>query len=218
MAHAGFGWRMLSGNVGQHGLAILAGTQILRRAFLLGAADFPHQHHEFGLRVAAEHLQAVDETEAMQRIAADPHAGGLAEPGIGGLPDRFVGQCAGPGYDARPAAPENLPGHDADAAFVRGDDAGRVRTEETAFASIQPLADPGHVEHRNMFRDADDQGYFRIDRLQYRVRRPVLGNEDHAGIGIGVGTGRQHIVVDRQAEMRTAALAGAYARHHAGAE
>ena len=53
---------------------------------------------------------------AVDRIAADADAGGLADAAAGELPDRFVGQRAAARDDADVALFVNVAGRDADAA------------------------------------------------------------------------------------------------------
>ena len=50
-----------------------------RRGFLVAAADLADHHDAFGLRVAFEQLEHVDEVHAAHRIAADADAGALAQ-------------------------------------------------------------------------------------------------------------------------------------------
>ena len=58
----------------------------------------------FGLRVVLEQLEAIDEVGAVDRVAADADAGGLAEARGRGLRHRLVGERAGAGDDADLAA------------------------------------------------------------------------------------------------------------------
>jgi hypothetical protein len=48
--------------------------------FFVRAADLADHDDAFGLRIAFEQLQHVDEVHAAHRIAADADAGALAEP------------------------------------------------------------------------------------------------------------------------------------------
>ncbi len=66
-----------------------------------------------------KHLKHVDEFGALDRIAADTDAGGLAEAFGGGLKHRFIGERAGARDDADLAGLVNVARHDADLAFDR---------------------------------------------------------------------------------------------------
>src|SRR5690606_29472918 len=62
---------------------------VLGTGFLGVAADLADHDDAFGLRVFVEQLQAVDEVQAVDRVAADADAGRLAQAYFGGLLDRF---------------------------------------------------------------------------------------------------------------------------------
>ena len=65
------------------------------RGGLLGrAADLADEHDRVGLVVGGEQLEDVEEGRADDRVAADPDAGRLAEPGVGHRLDRLVGERA----------------------------------------------------------------------------------------------------------------------------
>src|SRR5687767_5382961 len=68
------------------------------------AADLADHDDAFGLVVLQEQVQAVHEVGAVDRIAADADAGGLAETGGRRLSHRLVSQCARAGNDADLAA------------------------------------------------------------------------------------------------------------------
>ena len=82
------------------GFLRLARLEELGRLLLGIAADLADHDDGLGLRVGQEHLQAVDEVGAVDRIAADADAGRLAEAGGGGLGHRLVGEGAGARDDA----------------------------------------------------------------------------------------------------------------------
>src|SRR6185503_6253855 len=69
--------------------------------FLLGAAaDFADQDDAFGFRVVHEELDDVQVRRAIDGIAANADASGLAGAAGGQLPDRFVGESAATADDA----------------------------------------------------------------------------------------------------------------------
>src|SRR5690606_14237510 len=99
--------------------------------FLFGAAaDLTDQDDALGLRIVLEQLQRVDEVGAVDRVAADADAGPLAEAGIRGLLDRFVGQRARARDDADLAGLVDVAGHDADLAFAGADHARAVGADQ----------------------------------------------------------------------------------------
>ena len=66
----------------------------VRGVFLGGAADFADHDDALGFRIGQQHFQHLDMLGALHRIAADAHAGGLAQADGGGLRHRFIGQGA----------------------------------------------------------------------------------------------------------------------------
>ena len=67
---------------------------------------------------------------ALDRIAADADAGGLAEAHRRGLRHRLIGERAGARDDADRAALMDMAGHDADLAFAGRDHAGAVGADQ----------------------------------------------------------------------------------------
>ena len=101
------------------------------------AADFADHNDALGFRVAEEHVQAVNEVGAVDRIAADADASRLTKTGRGGLSDRLVRQRTGTRYDADLAALMNVARHNADLALARRDHAGAIRADETSPGPFQ---------------------------------------------------------------------------------
>ncbi len=106
---------------------------------------------------ASKSLQDVEVVGAVDRVAADADAGGLAKAEAGELPDGFVGQGAAAGDDADFAGFVDVAGHDADLAFAGGDDAGAVGADEPGLLAFHVLFDLDHVEDGDPFGDAADQ-------------------------------------------------------------
>src|SRR5690606_24864717 len=130
VTHAPTGRRRHAGDEADDRLLPLRGL-VEGGGFLFGgAADFADHDDALRLVVGEEQLQAVDEVGAVHRVAADADAGGLAEPRGRGLRDRLVGQRARAGDDADLAALVDVPGHDADLALIRRDDAGAVGPDQ----------------------------------------------------------------------------------------
>ena len=97
----------------------------------------PDHDDAFGLRVALEELDDVDEVHAAHRIAADADAAALPEAVVGGLEHRLVGQRARARDDADAAGLVDEARHDADLAFARRDDAGAIRTDQARAGAQQ---------------------------------------------------------------------------------
>src|SRR5579863_8439359 len=57
-------------------------ADVLGRSFFVAAADLAHHDDAFGLRVALEQLETIDEIHAAHRIAADADTGALPEAGV----------------------------------------------------------------------------------------------------------------------------------------
>src|SRR5580700_6695312 len=203
MAHAPARRRSAPGDEADHGL--LAATlgfvfQKLRGILFRRAADLADHDQGLGRLIGKKHFQHLDEVSALYGIAADADRGGLAEPFLGGLEHRLVGQGAGTRDDADLAGLENIARHDADLAFAGGHDAGAIRPDQARFRAAQRAFDLDHVAHRNAFGDAHDQRNLRRDRLG-------------AGFFPRFGDGIEH----RQIEVRRAAFAGRHAADHFGA-
>src|SRR5271170_7795213 len=89
----------------------------LRRVLFALAADFADHHDRLRLGIGEEHFKDVDELETLDRIAADAHGSGLAEPFARRLVHRLIGERAGARDDADAAPLEDIAGHDADLAL-----------------------------------------------------------------------------------------------------
>ena len=87
-------------------------------------------------------------------------------PRCGQLADGFVGQGAGARDDADGAGLVNVARHDADLALAGRDDAGAVGADEARVRlRLQVLPGVDHVEGRNAFGDADDEGEAGVGRF-----------------------------------------------------
>lgn len=92
--------------------------QELRRVLLCTAANLANHDDTIRLFIFQEDFEAVDEVCAGEWVAADADDKGLAEAGLGGLIDSFVGEGAGAGDDADAATFMDDAGHDADFALA----------------------------------------------------------------------------------------------------
>src|SRR5690606_4785595 len=217
MAHALALRRRGAGDEAHHRLGHVLGDVLGR--FLFGrTADLADHDDALGLLVGLEQLQAVDEVQAVDRVAADADHRRLAQAGIGGLLHGLIGQRARARHDRDLARHVDVARHDADLALARGDDARAVRAHQhDVVITGQHVLDPQHVQHRDALGDGDDDLDARVGRLQDRVgrvrRRHVDDGRVDAGLDDGIGDGVEH----RQAQVLGAALARRHAAHDLGA-
>src|SRR5271155_3209634 len=156
MAHPAALRRRLPGDKRDHGfLKVL--LYIFSGLFFGRSADFSDHDDAARFRIFVEQLERVDMPGADDRIAADSDATRLPDAKQGQLIDRFVSQRARSRDDADVARLVDVPGHDADFAFARGDDSRAVGTDEPRFAARQVGLHLHHVEHGYAFGDADDE-------------------------------------------------------------
>ena len=125
MPHAAAGRGGHPGDERDHRLGVVARVVLreeLGRPLLGLAADLADHDDALGGVVAQEEVQAVDEVGAVEGVAADADAEGLAQADLGGLVDGLVGQGAGAGHDADAALLVDVAGHDADLALQKSKD------------------------------------------------------------------------------------------------
>ena len=189
-----------------------------RGAVLFGSpADLADHDDRLGLVVGEEHFEHFDKVRAVDRVAANPDAGRLAEPDRGRLRHRLISQGARARHDADLAAPVDMARHDADLALVGGDDAGAVRPDQPSLGAGQAALDPHHVEDRDALGDADDKRDFGIDRFEDRVGGKGRRHIDDAGVAPGFGARLVNRVEHRQIEMAGPAFSRGDAADHLGA-
>src|SRR6185312_11103452 len=217
MAHPPSGRGRHAGDEPHHRLLGLGLLQEGGGVFFGSAADLADHDDAFGLAVGEEQLEHIDEIGAVDRIAADADAGGLAEPGRGGLGHRLIGKRAGARHNTDAATAMDMARHDADLAGVGSDHARAVGADEPGLRAGQRPLDAHHVDHRNAFRDADDEPQLGIDRFENGVGRERRRHVDDARIGAGLVDRLMDGVEHRQIEMLAAAFAGRDAADHLGA-
>src|SRR6185437_5229145 len=183
----------------------------LRCVFFGASADFADHDDRLGLVIGQELFQHIDEVGPVDRVAADPYRGGLAEALVGGLEHGFVGERAGAADHSDAALLENVAGHDPDLAFAGGEDAGTVRPDEARAGTGQRPLHLHHVEHRDALGDGDDQRHFRVDRFKDGVGGEWRRDVDDAGRGAGFLDRFRDRVEYRQVEVSRPALAGGHA-------
>ncbi|ENN89595.1 hypothetical protein RHSP_59733 [Rhizobium freirei PRF 81] len=188
MAHRAAGRCRAAGDEADHRLlAALLGFVLeeLCRVFFGRTADLADHDDRLGFVVGKEHFQDVDEFGALDRVAADADSRRLAETFIGGLEHGFIGQRAGTRENADGALLEDGARHDADLAFVRGQNARAVRPDQARLRLDQTILDLDHVGDRNAFRDADDERDFGFDRFEDRSRSACRRHVDDRSVGAG---------------------------------
>ena len=75
MPHAAPGWRMATGNVGNHRFFVLLLLQVIRRLFFGCTPNLADQYNTFGLRVRHKQLQAVAECHPLNRVCTNTDTG-----------------------------------------------------------------------------------------------------------------------------------------------
>src|SRR5688572_20076265 len=217
MTHAAARRRGDTGDEADHRFLTLLALQERGRVFLGRAADFADHNNPLGLIVPQEHCQTINKVGAVDRVAADADAGGLAKAGSRSLGHCLIGKRAGAGNNTDLAALVDVARHDADLALTRRDDAGTVRPDQAGVRTGEGALHLDHVEHRNPLGDADREIEAGIDRLDDRIGRERRRHIDDAGGGAGLGDRLGDGVEHRQVEMGGAAFARRDAAHHPGA-
>ena len=109
-------------------------------------------------------------------------------------------------------------GHDADFGFAGRNDSGTIRANQPRLAfDLQKLIGAHHIQHRNAFRDADNERHLGVDGFQQRVSGELWRNKNNSSVGAGLLFGFRHCIKDRPAFMRGAALARRNAANNVGA-
>jgi len=149
-----------------------------------------------GLGVCVEELDDIEMRGAVDRIAADTDASGLADVFDGELVNRFVGQSAGAGNHADVTFLVNVTRGDTDAAAAGGVGAitgshyaGAVRTEEAGFATGHGAFYADHVFDRDAFGDGDSEIETGIDTFKYGVSGERRRHEDRGNSRASGGRG-----------------------------
>src|SRR5439155_297559 len=170
-----------------------------------------------GLRVLLEQRQDVDEGAAVDRIAADPHAGGHPHAECLHLRRGFVAERARAGDHADGPARVDVARHDPHHGPARADDASAVRPYERRAALFGVPAEvalhPHHVLRRNAVRDGHDQPNAGVRRLHDRVGAKRRGDENQARRGARGRYRFLHRIEDRAPQMVGAALSRGDASH-----
>src|SRR3990167_7894011 len=129
---------------------------IFRRDLLVLATDLPDHHDAFGLVIAHEHLKHVDKTRPDNRVAAQPHAGGLPDTVVGKAVNDFISQRPAAGNNSDGAGFMDMAGHDANLGFTRRDDPGTIRPDKTDARPFKHTHHFYHIEHGDALGNTDD--------------------------------------------------------------
>lgn len=153
VAHASAGGSGGAGDETHDGLVGVAVLSDPVGGVLLGlAADLADHDDALGLGVVGEALQAVNEVGAVERVASDADAGGLAETHSGGLGDGLVSQSARAGHHSDLSLLVNVSRHDADLALLGLDNAGAVRADQSTLGLlVKGVLDLGKNRCKNDF-------------------------------------------------------------------
>ena len=141
----------------------------------------------------------------------------LPVPGLFQLVADLVGQRARLGDDADRARVEELRRDDADVGLARREGAGAVGAEQPHPRLLRLPVEAEHVEDRDPLGDRDHRLDAGLDRLVDRRRGEARRDEDHRGVGAGLGDRFGDLVEDRDALDVLAALAGGDAGDEVGA-
>src|SRR3990167_1179574 len=179
-----------------------------RRLLLRRPADLADHHDRPGGRVVVEQVEHVDEVRAVDGIAADPDARGLPDAAARELADDLVRERPAARDDADGAGRVDVARHDADLRPARRAHARAVRAHEPARRAREEVPRADHVGHRDALGDAHDQRHARGGGLHDRVGRRDRRHEDQRAGGALRRDGVGHVVPDREALVRRAALAG----------
>ena len=157
VAHAASGRRRLPGDESDHRLLHVR-LHIGRGGLLRIAADLADHHDRVRVGILVEQSQRIQEIRADDRIAADADARRLPDSQFRQLAHRFIGQRAGARNHAHVAFLMNVPGHDADLAFARRNDARAVGPDQPRRPALRETAHAFTMSSgRDAFRDAHHQ-------------------------------------------------------------
>ena len=188
----------------------------VRGLFLGVAADFSDHDYGFGLGIAVEQVQRIDEIGADDGVTTDADGGGLSDAALRQLMHRFVGQRAGARDDADRSFFVNRGGHDADLAFAGRDDAGTIGTDEARAAVLQEFPGFDHVERGNAFGDADDEVDLGVSGFHDGIGGERRRNENNRRVRVSFIDGFANRVEDGPAFVGGATFAGRHASYDFG--
>src|SRR5579864_233638 len=129
----------------------------------------------------------------------------------------LVGQRAAAADDTDISLLVNTARHDSDLALAGRNDARAIRTDQARFLEVDSRCDANHVEDRNAFGDADDQGKARVGCFQNGIRSIWRRNENDGGVSTGRFGGLGDGVEDGPLKMFCAAFTWSDSAHDVGA-
>jgi len=89
------------------------------------------------LLVLHEDLESINKVRAVEWVATDADAKGLAKAGRGRLGDGLIGEGAGAGDDSNLAGLVDVAGHDANLALAGADDTGAVGADQSGLLLLE---------------------------------------------------------------------------------
>src|SRR3954465_9136239 len=170
------------------------------------AADLADHDDGFGLGIAVEEIERIDECRSDNRITTDAYGSGLSDAALRKLMYGLVRQSARARDNPDRSFFMNRGRHDADLAFARRDNPGAIGPDQPRAAVLQELPGFDHIECGDAFRDADDQIDFGVRGFHDGIGGKWGRHENHRGIGPGFVDGFLHRIEDRPVLMRGAAF------------
>jgi len=156
--------------------------------------DLADHDDSISLRVLEEDTQAVDEVGAGEGVTTDTDHKGLAEPGLGGLVDGFVGQSTRARDDTDAAALVDEAWHDTDLALARCNDTWAVGPDQSRLAlCLQHVRDADHV----VLRDTLSNAYYQTDLGGNGLLNTLSSKRRRDEDGRGIGASLLHGIADR---------------------
>eukprot|EP00166_Cyanidium_caldarium_P004279 ctg_4452.g633 len=215
VAHAPSGRRRRPRNKRRHRLLYRVLLQIRGRLLLRLSADLADHHNAVGARILQEILQTVDETGAVERVAADADTHRLTQAGARGLRHRLVGERARARH--HPDAPGRHDGVRHNAQLVaqrRVQDARTVGPDEPRPRRLGQFSlHPHHILLRYALGDGDDERHARVDGLFDGRRGRGRRHEDDAGVGAGLAHSLGHASKHRAVQVARAGFVGRHTAH-----
>ena len=163
-----------------------------RRLGFIRATNFANHDDRVRIRVVIEQLHDIDVFEPVDRVPADTDGAGLAQPDLGQLRHRFIGQGAGTANHTNASFAVDVTRHDADLDFVRRNQTRTVGTQQQrVFATCchpraHPVAHFQHVTHRDSLSDTDRQVKVGLHRFPYSGRGTCWRHVNHRRGGTGL--------------------------------
>src|SRR6266568_2328523 len=168
------------------------------------------------IAIVVEKFDGIEKGRANDGISTDADARGLADAEKRQLMDGLVGQSPAAADDTDIPLLVNAARHDSDLALAGRNDARAIGADQARFLEVDGRCYANHVEDRNAFGDANDQGKTRVGGFQNGVRGVRWGNEKDGRVRAGCFCGFGDGVEDGTLQVLCAALAGCNATNNVG--